>query len=275
MEKSLFICPICGDKLNCNNKTMQCLNNHSFDKSKSGYVNLLMSQQSKSKNHGDDKLMVNARKSFLEKDYYKPLADKLCTVTEKCAQQNSVILDAGCGECYYTNAIQGYLKSSGFCGTVGAVDISKNALALGGKKNKEISLAVASVYNLPVADNSVDILLTIFSPYCAEEYTRVLKNGGIMIMVIPLDNHLLQLKRAVYESAYENKVKDFNLQNFDLAEKLEIKYTINIENNIDIKNLFSMTPYYYKTSEADQQKLNNIDKLTTEVEFGILVYKKQ
>ncbi len=42
----------------------------------------------------------------------------------------------------------------------------------------------------------------------------------------------------------------------------------------DICNLFKMTPYYYKTSAKDQEKLNGIDKLDVETEFMILTYKK-
>jgi hypothetical protein len=34
-----------------------------------------------------------------------------------------------------------------------------------------------------------------------------------------------------------------------------------------------MTPYYYKTSAADQAKLKGLDTLETQLEFGVLVYE--
>jgi len=36
-----------------------------------------------------------------------------------------------------------------------------------------------------------------------------------------------------------------------------------------------MTPYYYKTSQKDQDKLNNVDNLLVSAEFRITVYKKR
>ena len=44
--------------------------------------------------------------------------------------------------------------------------------------------------------------------------------------------------------------------------------------NREIESLFKMTPYYYKTSRTDQQKLEKLNSLTTEIEFCVLVYKK-
>ena len=35
-----------------------------------------------------------------------------------------------------------------------------------------------------------------------------------------------------------------------------------------------MTPYYYKTGAADQQKAADAEKLTTAIEFCVLVYEK-
>lgn len=39
-------------------------------------------------------------------------------------------------------------------------------------------------------------------------------------------------------------------------------------------NLFKMTPYYYKTGKREQERFANLDKLETETEFGVIVYKK-
>ena len=75
---SLFICPVCKENLTELEKLYRCENGHCFDKSKFGYVNLLQSQKSSAKRHGDDRMMVRARRDFLDKGYFKALADKLC-----------------------------------------------------------------------------------------------------------------------------------------------------------------------------------------------------
>ena len=76
-----FICPVCGKALELRDRSYICPEAHCFDVSKSGYVNLLMSQ--KSGNHGDDKLMVKARRDFLEKGYYDALRDKITETVKK------------------------------------------------------------------------------------------------------------------------------------------------------------------------------------------------
>ena len=97
---SCFICPVCKAPLNREANTYRCSGNHCFDVSKYGYVNLLMSQQSSKKRHGDDSLMVVARRSFLQKGYYKPLRDALCECVKSNVSGCSVIADIGCGEGY-------------------------------------------------------------------------------------------------------------------------------------------------------------------------------
>ncbi len=73
-----FCCPVCKEELKLDGRTYRCINNHCFDCAKQGYVNLLQSNKSKSKRHGDDKLMIEARTEFLNTDSYKPLCDLMC-----------------------------------------------------------------------------------------------------------------------------------------------------------------------------------------------------
>lgn len=270
---SEFTCPVCGEILKRDDRTLKCSNNHSYDISKSGYVNLLMSQ--KTKNHGDDKLMVRARRDFLNEGFYEPLREGLKKACLDFSCDHPVILDAGCGECYYTSGIFEHLKNNGKSPEVFAIDVSKNALECAKNREKEIKRAVASIFNMPVCDNFCDILLNIFAPFCKEEFERVLKKGGIFIQVIPLENHLFSLKKAVYDAPYRNTVEDFQIEGFDLLRTDKISGSIFLSSSQTIKNLFMMTPYYYKTSEKDFNKLDSVSSLNVETEFGILIYRKK
>lgn len=266
-----FVCPVCRENLTKNEKTLVCLHNHSFDLSKYGYVNLLQSQKSSKKRHGDDKMMINARHIYLNKGYYQPLLDLLCSNVKKFSKNsNPVILDAGCGEGYYTSGIYKAMPNAEIYG----IDISKDALIYAAKRNNSLSLAVASCAEIPMADSSCDIVLNIFSPTIPKEYARILKNNGCLIRVIPLEMHLFELKRNVYDVPYKNKTENRETDGFKLIEFQEIKYTLTIDNNDDILRLFKMTPYYYKTSREDQAKLEKLTQLKTEIEFGVLVYEK-
>lgn len=266
-----FICPICRGSLTQKDKTLICENNHSYDLSRYGYVNLMRSQKSSKKRHGDDKLMLNARHNFLEKGWYKPLLEALqqC-VTSIAGGRNITLLDVGCGEGYYTANIHYALPGSAVYG----IDISKDALICATKRDRELSLAVASCTEIPMADKSCDIVLNIFSPTAADEYARVLKADGYLIKAVPLEMHLFGLKKSIYDNPYKNKEENIELKGFTVSEFKEIKYTLILESNDDIVNLFKMTPYYYKTSREDQAKLNSLEHLETEIEFGVIVYKK-
>jgi 23S rRNA (guanine745-N1)-methyltransferase len=267
-----FCCPVCKEELNLDGRTYKCINNHCFDCAKQGYVNLLQSNKSKSKRHGDDKLMIEARTRFLNTNFYKPLCDLMCELLKKYVPQNASVLDAGCGDCYYTEKIEKALADRN--AIVVGVDISKSALIAAAKRSKQINLAVASVFSLPVGDLSCDAVLNVFSPFAPEEYARVLKSGGVLLRVIPLENHLLSLKKAIYDNPLKNPEESTEIDGFTLAESQELKYSIELKSNEQIESLFKMTPYYYKTSRTDQQKVEKLSTLQTEIEFCVLVYKK-
>lgn len=269
-----FICPVCKHPLTRDGRTLQCETRHSYDLSKQGVVNLLMSQKSAAKRHGDDKLMVRARKAFLDGGFYTPLLKKVEETAVRYAPDNVTFLDVGCGECWYTAHIYDALKNSGKTVAAGGVDISKEALAAGAKRCKEISLAVASAAGLPAADGCCDMLLNLFAPYHPGEFLRVLKTGGILIRATVLEKHLWELKEAVYDRPYENKPEGTELEGFHLLSYKEVKAVIRLENNAQIRALFQMTPYYYKTGVKDQEKLMGLNRLTTRTEFAVTVYRK-
>jgi len=268
---SVFVCPVCGEALQQEEKRYVCAKNHSFDRAAAGYVNLLLPRHGGG-NHGDDKLMVRARRDFLDRGYYAPLRDAVCRVLEARLPGGACVFDAGCGEGYYTAEMHETMTKKG--GIVYGADISKEALRIAHKRTPEVELAVASLYHLPMADESVDAITLIFSPLCPEEFLRVLKPGGLFVMAIPLREHLYGLKAAVYDQPYENEVKDPQIAGFELLEMQEIRDMLQLRTPEEIQNLFSMTPYYYKTSAADQEKLRKLETLATEMAFGLLVYRK-
>ena len=267
---SHFVCPVCKSRLIEQESMFTCENNHCFDKAKQGYVNLLMSQQSSQKRHGDDKLMVKSRRDFLNKGYYSELCDEICLAVDKIKNSHCLLLDIGCGESYYTSQV----KAKCNIPTVYGIDISKNALQYAAKADKSIHFAVASAFQLPFYDESVDILLNIFAPCAYPEFSRVLKKDGYLVKVVPLSEHLWELKKAIYNEPYKNKPEIKNDELFSLVESKELKYVITLETKADIFNLFTMTPYYYKTSKEDIDKLLKLESLTTTVHFAIETYRK-
>ena len=266
-----FICPVCGKPLYTVSKSLKCDNGHCFDISAKGTVNLLVSNKA---NHGDDKRMVNARKTFMSKGYYEPLHKKIRETAAAYASQGCTILDCGCGECSYTADISRYLAARDMNAEIIGIDVSKNAITAGASLHADIRLAVASVFAVPLPDKCCDIVLALFSPFSGKEYLRVLKDGGIYITAFPLEDHLFELKQAVYDKPYRNKVSPLEIEGFELDDHSECRFKAELSSNEDIISLFEMTPYCYKTSKSDREKLDRIDRLTVSAEFGIAVYRK-
>lgn len=270
----IFNCPVCGEILEISGKSYVCSKRHSFDIARSGYVNLLISKHTGKAVHGDNKLMVQARRDFLEKGYYSPLSEALSAKVSELAENGSVILDAGCGEGYYTAAVRDKLDKSEIAAEVYGIDVSKIAVEAASKRRKQILFAAASVFHIPVADESCDILMTLFAPYCGEEYYRVLKKGGYMVMAIPGEEHLWQLKEAIYDTPYKNEVKPYGLEGFEHMDVQHISCSIALDSQEDIQSLFSMTPYYYKTGRKEQERLAALNSLETQVDFQLLTYRR-
>lgn len=268
-------CPVCGRTLQRTDKTLRCAAGHCYDVARQGYVNLLRSTQSKSKRHGDDKRMVHARTAFLDLGYYDILRDAVAEAACRCTQGNVDVLDAGCGEGFYTAAVLHALARQGRRVSVCGVDISRDALICAHRREPRLQLAVASVNRLPVADASCDLLLNLFAPHDAEEFARVLRPGGVLLRAIPLERHLWELKQAVYDMPYENKLADPALPGFTLGRRQTLRTRITLSSPEAVQNLFLMTPYYYKTSARDQEKLRSLDHLETEIAFGLLEYRKK
>ena len=102
----------------------------------------------------------------------------------------------------------------------------------------------------------------------------MLSDDGILIVVSAGKEHLMGLKKAIYQNAYENEERADMPKGMSLAEQRSLKYSITVEGNQDIKNLFSMTPYYWRTSVSDKDKLALLSHLDTEVDIIFSVYKK-
>lgn len=271
---SLFICPICGQDLRRDEKVYLCPSGHSFDMASEGYVHLLPANRKHSKEPGDDKNMVRARKRFLSEGYYEVLREGLSGLILSLASQDPAILDSGCGEGYYTEGIRSALMGAGKTPHIAGIDISKEAVRLASKRVKGTEFAVASAYHLPIGDRRTDFVLNCFSPLCDSEFRRVLRPEGYFIYVVPAPHHLWELKCAIYDRPYENERINVGYDGFTFEKKLSLEKRIILRNNQDILDLFTMTPYFWNTPHEGVARLESLESLETEISFDISLYRK-
>ncbi len=261
---SLWECPICKENLEKKEKQFVCKNNHQFDIAKQNYINLLMSQISKDKQHGDSKEMVLARSNFLEKGYYSVFRDTLESIVSE--HEPTSVLDIGCGEGWYAENIS--------VPNLYGIDISKEAIKLATRRLPQYQFAVASSYALPIVSNSIDLAYSIFAPFKIEEVHRVLREGGIFIEVFPLPKHLYDLKHILYDKPYLNPEYTTEYEGFELLEVKQVSDAIKIETSEDIHNLFMMTPYYHRTPESNKKRLAVFVEMNTDIGFGFAIFQK-
>jgi len=271
---SLFCCPICGAPLTREERTYRCPARHSYDISKEGYTHLLPPNRKHSAAPGDDKDMAAARRDFLSRDYYAPLLDTLCREIVSRTGSTPVLLDTGCGEGYYTAGIYRALLSAGKTPRMAGTDISKFILRYAAKREKRIEFAVASSYHLPVADDSTDVLLNCFSPLALSEFLRVLRPGGFFFYVVPAAEHLWELKEVLYDAPYPNEEKETPYEGFAYEAIVPVDSVIHLNDPADIRALFQMTPYYWKTPKEGAERLTALECLDCRISFRIHIFKK-
>ena len=270
----MLTCPVCSLPLSEEEKRVICPHGHSFDRARQGHINLLT--DSSGKGNGDDMAMLLARRSFLEKGHYDGLARTVAESVCKHFPEDGVFLDAGCGEGYYTQKIASALEYAGKKAQVYAFDIAKDAARLTSvRMAKKGRFFVASTFRIPMADASASVITSLFAPYSEAEFLRVLAPGGILIRAVPLSEHLYSLKCAVYEHPTKNEAAAAIGDGFEILSETRVQGKISLGSPEEIRSLFYMTPYAHKTSREDMKKLESLETLETETDFGVLIYRKK
>ncbi|MGL5123994.1 MAG: putative RNA methyltransferase [Fusobacteriaceae bacterium] len=276
----MIACPLCKKKLEKLEKNYICENNHSFDISKFGHANLLLSNYKNSKIPGDSKEMVLSRKKFLENNYYLGIAKGVNNLLLEFSKNiNSInLLDIGCGEGYYTQLMKENLELENKNVNITAIDISKEAVIAGAKIYKSINWLVASATHLPIADESLNFITCMFAKIIPEENFRTLKKGGKLIIVSTGRNHLQELKEVVYETIKKDfylPATDEDLNIFKHIKTINLTYETKILENESIVNLFNMTPYRWRSPQKGVDKLFKLKELLITIDVNIDIFEKK
>jgi 23S rRNA (guanine745-N1)-methyltransferase len=264
-----YLCPVCGEPLQLlpSGKSYACHNKHGFDLAKEGYLNLLPVQHKHSKEPGDSKQMLIARREFLEAGLYEPMAKAVAMMIDanRTKGQGVRFLDLGCGEGYYSRKIAFYCNDSEQI-ILHGVDIAKFAIAAAAKKQANARFIVASSNRLPYTKRYFDFVLRVFAPSDDDELKRVLKTSGLLLTVTPGPRHLWQLKEFIYAGVKEHASECPMPQDFERlnAQRISYKITPNPQQRMA---LLQMTPFAWRASASIQQFLNNVSELEIETDF--------
>ncbi len=265
---SPLICPLCRTPLLIADKSQRCANGHSFDIAKEGYLNLLLVQQKKSKEPGDNPDMVKARREFLQVGYYQPLCDAASQLIAPLSAQT--LLDIGCGEGYYTQAFSQIVTD------IIGLDIAKPAIQLAAKKHPSMTWLVASSALLPVADQSIDVATSLFSPIPVTEMARVIKPEGHILVIRAADTHLWTVREALFgevRAHHPDKFLDELSPHFTLQQQQDLRFDLQLPQQA-LKQLLAMTPYVWKAHPDKRLALESHLEFATTAAFSLMLLRK-
>ncbi|MBR4860790.1 MAG: methyltransferase domain-containing protein [Firmicutes bacterium] len=280
----VLVCPVCGDALQLGGpqvRSLVCSVGHSFDLAKQGYVNLYRGKPI----NEYTKESFQERQVILQRGMYAHLLEEICSFLRKTLEsgmdsvEKKVLVDAGCGEGYYTREIAQQFDHLQLYGT----DLSRDSIQLAagtangmGAGPAEIKWFVSDISKLPVADGSVDYVLDIFTSANYQEFQRVLGEEGYLIKIIPGEGHVKELREAAKDQLYHKEYKERKgaavfAEQFELVEQKIVSRTFSVspeERDIFIR----MTPLLFA---VDKSKIDWSTVTEITVEGELLIGKKK
>ncbi len=267
--KNLLRCPGCGRKIRYHGGGLVCKREHRFDISSKGYVNMLQENRSFK---GYDQEFFRCRNRFLQAGYYRHVLEAVTALVKECAEKRenpeepAVVIDAGCGEGYYSTEIFRALDGM----QILAFDISADAIKIAARSPEPIKWMVADITNIPVRDGVADCILDVFTPANYGEFARILKPEGRIIKVIPGLRHLEQLRQAaaplLRNSQYSNEeVLDHFAGQFAAEQRIRVSRTMAVSPE-DLSDLVRMTPLLFDV-DKNALRLEDVKEITIEAEI--------
>lgn len=269
-------CPLDGISLCRNGNSWQCAHGHSFDIASQGYTNLLPVQNKRSRDPGDSKAMVAARRRFLTAGFYQPIAAavNLAVLTQLASDAIISCLDAGCGEGYYLRQLTAAVRHEQTLALLG-LDISKWAVLAAAKQDRQTNWVVGSNANLPVESGTLDRVLCIFGFPVYPEFARALKSDGQLLMVDPGADHLRELREIIYPSLKPERSGDIPApEGFSILATETVRFPLQLSGAEQIADLLAMTPHLYRTSAEGRAKAAALTALSVTVDVRLKCFAR-
>ncbi len=275
LDAHILQCPHCKRVLRYDGVSLVCDDKHTFDVARQGYVNLAGSSQKPS--DGDATYsteFVQARRLAIERGFFSALSIAILKIVEKhFGKRRCILLDAGSGEGSFLEVFTGHMVRAGFSEPAClGIDLAVPGVRAAAGRLKNHAWCVADLAQIPCAEKAFDVVLNILSPANYAEFSRVLKQGGLVLKVVPTQNHLAEIRRALHGSELFSNVRV--VEHFGVS--VELVESVVVEASIPCgeeaaATLFAMTPLsWHATREQKAAFLKNAPEFLS-VSFEVLV----
>ncbi len=261
---TFWCCPLCREPLQREGNSLQCAARHCFDYAREGYVNLLPAQRKRSREPGDSREMIDARRRVHGASLYQPLVDAIVAALRPLLAEGDSVLDLGCGEGYYS---QGLLAASLPIDLFG-LDIAKAAVRLAAKACPAGEFAVASAFDVPLPARSMSAVVSVFAPASDAELARLLRPGGHYLKVAPGANHLWELRQLLYSSPRPHEQSPGCPAGLEVIALTPVTFTLDLQGQL-LQDLVAMTPYAYGGQRENKARLAELDSLQCQADFAL------
>ncbi|WP_374610431.1 putative RNA methyltransferase [Gordonia sp. (in: high G+C Gram-positive bacteria)] len=252
-------CPVCTGRLSADGASLRCPQAHSFDLARQGYVSLLDGRSGALR--ADTAAMVAARARVHDSGFLLPVVDFVAGRAAEVTggHDRPVILDAGAGGGHYLRAA---VEASGVPGGDGrssaagiGLDLSKYCARAMARGPRPLAAVVADVWRgLPVVDDAVAVVLSVFAPRNASEFARVLALDGALIIVSPGPDHLGELIEPMamlrVDEAKSERLRASLDAGFELVDESPVRYSADVDAQT-VGDLVAMGPSAFHSDEAD------------------------
>ena len=194
-------CPSCGAALSRIGDDFACMNRHRINVNRKGCLNVLSAQVDSCY----DADLFAARRRVFDAGCYDAVVE---AITALLPADKHRLLDAGCGDGWYLNAL--LTRHEGWCGA--GVDISRDAIFQATNLPCTALWVVGDLRRLPFAEGSFTALLDVLTPANYDEFRRVLAPDGLLIKVYPGSGYLQELRAARNMPPYEEGQVDAYLR---------------------------------------------------------------